>query len=60
VGANVTITTDGDVVIGSVTDNGNGTYSATINSSATADLETITATAGGVSGNATLTETTFP
>ncbi len=56
VGDTVAITTDGDASVGSVTDNGDGTYSATVTSSTTADDETITAIDGEVSGGATLHE----
>src|SRR5207253_1890206 len=52
---------DGDVTIGSTTNNGDGTYKATVTASKTSDQETITAKATkvdpDVSGSATLTET---
>src|SRR5262249_42715300 len=55
-GDTVTFTTNGDVTIGSTTNNGDGTYSATITASITADSETITGHDGAVTGTATLTE----
>ncbi len=61
-GSNVGFSSDGDVTIGPTTDHRNGTYTATITASETADQEHITATglfAGAVaaSAHATLTET---
>src|SRR2546422_883820 len=56
IGATVVFGTNGDVTFGSVTDNNDGTYTTTITSSTTADVETISATAGGHTGTATLTE----
>jgi len=55
-GDTVTFTASGTALIGSVTDNGNGTYSATITASSNPGSEIITATDGSVSGQATLTE----
>ncbi|MBV8980370.1 MAG: Ig-like domain-containing protein, partial [Acidimicrobiia bacterium] len=55
----VTIATNGDTTVGSVSNNGNGVYSATITASTTADAETITASdsAKSLTKTATLTET---
>jgi hypothetical protein len=55
-GDTVTITSSGDVAIAAVTDNGDGTYSATITASVTAGDETITASDGDASGTAVLHE----
>ena len=55
-GDTVTITSSGDVAIGAVTDNGDGTYSATITASVTPGDETITAADGDASGTAVLHE----
>src|SRR5207245_7381796 len=55
-GETVTFSTSGDVTFGSTTDNGDGTYSATITSSTTAGDETITGHDGGITGTATLHE----
>src|SRR5438094_3069510 len=52
----VTFTTSGDVTFGSTTDNGDGTYSATITASTTAGDETITGHDGLITGTATLHE----
>jgi adhesin/invasin len=53
----VGFTTSGDVTFGTVTNNGDGTYSSQITASTTADTETITAkTSNNKSGTATLTE----
>jgi Invasin, domain 3 len=56
--------TDAGDVIGSVTDHGDGTYTATVTSSTTAQTATITATdssvSPGVTGHATLTQTPPP
>ncbi len=52
--------TDSGETIGPVTDNGTGTYTATITSSTTRGTPTITATDGAVSGTATLTQTGPP
>jgi hypothetical protein len=46
--------------IGTVTDAGNGIYTATITSSTAVGAATITATDGGISGQATLTQTAGP
>jgi Invasin, domain 3 len=46
--------------IGTVTDAGNGSYTATITSSTAVGTATITATDGGISGQATLTQTAGP
>lgn len=59
-GQNVSFSTDGDVTFGAVTDHNNGTYTATVTSSQTADSEEITAAVGSVHGSATLTETEVP
>jgi adhesin/invasin len=58
----VAITTSGDATVGTVTANGDGTYTATITASTTADQETITATdaATSAAGVATLTERPGP
>ena len=58
----VTITTNGDAAVGSVTNHNDGTYTATITASKTADVETITATAtkANKSGTAQLTENPGP
>ncbi|HMC72247.1 MAG TPA: hypothetical protein VKJ07_24020, partial [Mycobacteriales bacterium] len=55
----VTITTSGDTTVSAVTNNHNGTYTATITASKTADQETITASdsAKSLTKTATLTET---
>src|SRR5439155_18159997 len=55
----VAFTTNGDVTIGATTNNNDGTYSATITASTTADAETITgkATKANITGTKTLTET---
>ena len=55
----VAFSTDGDTVVGSTTNNGDGTYSAPITASTTAGDETITAAIAslGASKTATLTET---
>ena len=59
-GQTVQFSTNGDVTFGTVTDHLDGTYTATITSSLTADVETISATAGtgpgAKSGSAPLTE----
>ncbi|HMC68786.1 MAG TPA: invasin domain 3-containing protein, partial [Mycobacteriales bacterium] len=58
------ITTSGDTTIGPVTNNGDGTYTATITASKSADVETITAATSkeqpSVTGSAPLTETAGP
>lgn len=58
----VTIATSGDALVGTVAAHGDGTYTATIIASTTADTETITATDGatGVAGTAALTEIAGP
>ncbi len=48
--------TDSGQTFSSVTDNGDGTYSATVTGSTTPGVSTITATAGSASGQASLTE----
>src|SRR5207237_331371 len=55
----VTITTNGDAKVGAVTNHADGTYTATITASNTADQETITAgdSAKSLTKTATLTET---
>src|SRR5207249_4071052 len=55
-GETITFSTSGDVTFGSTTDNGDGTYSATITSSTTAGDETITGHDGLITGTATLHE----
>jgi hypothetical protein len=55
----VTITASGDVVVGSVTNHGDGTYSAILTASTTTGSKIITATDSGVSATATLTQTTY-
>lgn len=56
-GAAVTITTNGDSHVGAVVDHGDGTYSAAITASTTADRETITASLGSLTpASATLVE----
>src|SRR5206468_1403672 len=55
-GDTVTFSTSGDVTFGSTTDNGDGTYSATITASTTAGDETITGHDGLITGTATLHE----
>jgi Invasin, domain 3/IPT/TIG domain/Quinohemoprotein amine dehydrogenase, alpha subunit domain III len=55
-GDTVTITSSGDVAVAAVTDNGNGSYSATITASVTPGDETITASDGDASGAAVLHE----
>jgi hypothetical protein len=55
-GDTVTITSSGDVDIAAVTDNGDGTYDATITASVTAGDETITASDGDATGTAVLHE----
>jgi hypothetical protein len=57
-GATVAFATSGDVTFGPVTDNGDGTYSATITASTTGGDETITAAIGELTGSAVLHETT--
>src|SRR5436190_518217 len=52
----VAVTTNGDATIAPAIDNGDGTYTATIKASRTADDETITATAGAVRATAVLHE----
>jgi len=59
-GDTVTFRASGGASIGPVTDNGNGTYSATVTASTNPGSEIITATDGSVSGQATLTETAVP
>ena len=56
IGDTVTFSTSGDVTFASTTDNGNGTYTATITASTTPGDETITGHDGSVSGTATLHE----
>ncbi|HEV3351988.1 MAG TPA: invasin domain 3-containing protein, partial [Acidimicrobiales bacterium] len=58
--ATVVFSTSGDASVGSTTNNHDGTYSATITASTTADTETITALAEGKSGTAMLTEQPGP
>ncbi len=55
----IAFTTNGDVTFGAVANNGNGTYTASVTSSTTPGLETITAraTLANVSGQAPLRET---
>src|SRR5207253_7190934 len=55
-GQTVAFGTSGDVTFGAVIDHGDGTYTSTITSSLTADIETISANAGGKTGSAQLTE----
>src|SRR2546421_8715044 len=52
-GQTVQFSTNGDVTFGTVTDHLDGTYTATITSSLTADVETISATAGTGPGGQT-------
>jgi hypothetical protein len=52
--------TDAGEAIGSVQDDGNGSYTATITSSTTIGTPTITASDGSVSGTAQLTQTGVP
>ena len=60
-GATVTLTADDPgVAVGDVTDEGDGTYSATVTASTTVHDVTLTAAAGGVEGSATLTLTALP
>src|SRR5207248_9275282 len=54
--ATVVFSTDGDSNVGSTTNNHDGTYTAPIKASTTADKETITALAEGKSHTAQLTE----
>ena len=58
-GQTVVFSTSGDVTFSSVTDNGDGTYSATITASTTPGEETITATDGPVNASAVLHETAY-
>ena len=60
IGDTLTVTTSGDVGIGAVTDNGDGTYTATLTASTTPGTETITVTTGAATGGATLTELSTP
>src|SRR5207237_6788189 len=55
-GDTVTFSTSGDVTFGSTTDNGDGTYTATITASTTPGDETITGYDGLITGTATLHE----
>lgn len=55
-GLPVTIGTDGDVTVSAVTDQGFGTYTATVTASTTPGTETLTASSGPVSTTAPLTE----
>src|SRR5581483_1394170 len=55
----LSVTTSGDVSIGSVTDHGDGSYTATITASATYDDELITAHDGLLEDTKTLTETSL-
>jgi len=57
-GDTVSLASSGDAAISSVTDNGDGTYGATITASTTPGDETITATDGAAAGTATLHELT--
>src|SRR5439155_608130 len=55
-GDTLSVTTSGDASVGTVSDDGNGVYTATITASTTAGAQTITATDASVSGQASLTQ----
>jgi hypothetical protein len=55
-GDSVTLVSDGDVTVSTVTDRGFGVYSATVTASTTAGSSTLTAATGAVSVSAALTE----
>jgi adhesin/invasin len=61
-GEDVEMVSDGDTVVGDTTDNGNGTYSATVTASTTAGDESISASIAdtAITNSATLTESAGP
>ena len=56
----VKLTTDGGQTIGTITDNGDGTYTADVTSTKTAGTSKLTATDGSVTDDATLTQVPGP